>query len=191
VKPSTRTAGTTAIAATDEGGRGLGEKQQRGRAPRVARPRKERRRRTVQSSQMSTDVLVGGHVKGHGAKTEAVRERAIMALLSGNSVSNAARRCGVNEKTLRRWMQTDESFKRELAEARRTMFQSDMIRMQALAGTAIDTLVALMDRRVPPAVRLGAARTVAELARHDREAEVISQRLDEIEAYQRDQARRQ
>jgi hypothetical protein len=37
----------------------------------------------------------------------------------------------------------------------------------------------------PPAVRLGAARTVAEIGMHQYDAETILRKLDEIEARQR------
>ena len=43
----------------------------------------------------------------------------------------------------------------------------------------------LMRPGEPPGVRLGAARTVAELGIHRDDAENIMRRLDEIEAFQR------
>jgi hypothetical protein len=39
-----------------------------------------------------------------------VRERDILALLSERTIGTAARRCGVNECTLRRWLAGDETF---------------------------------------------------------------------------------
>ena len=126
-------------------------------------------------------------VAGHGAKTAAVRERAILALLTEKSIGKAAAKCGVHEKTLRRWMADDEEFKRALAEARHLTFEAAMNRVQALMGQAIDTLTKLMSPRLPPAVRLGAARTVAELGIHRDDADTIMRKLDEIEAHQRQQ----
>ena len=116
--------------------------------------------------QKSAEARVGDGSPGHGAKTEAVRQRAVLALLSERTVASAARRCGVNEKTLRRWMADDDEFKQELADARRAMFQAGMNRVQALTAVAIDTFATLMGRGMPPTVRLGAARTVAELGIH-------------------------
>ena len=58
-----------------------------------------RRRPGSRSPQVSADVREKG---GHGAKSEAVRERAIVALLSERTVADAAAKAGVNEKTLRR-----------------------------------------------------------------------------------------
>jgi hypothetical protein len=45
---------------------------------------------------------------GHGAKTLAIRERAILALLTEKNLSKAATKSGVNEKTLRRWLLEEE-----------------------------------------------------------------------------------
>ena len=123
--------------------------------------------------------------KGHGAKSAAVRERAIVALLSENTIGAAAERCGLDEKTLRRWMANDDAFKQDLAAARRAMFEAAMNRLQPLAAQAVDTLATLMGASAPPSVRLGAARTVAELGIHRDDAETILRKLGEIEALQR------
>lgn len=85
----------------------------------------------------------------------------VLALLSEKTFAAAARRCGANEQTLRRWLADDEAFKRDLAEARHAVFQAGMHRVQALTADAIDTLATLMGRKMPPTVRLGAAQTVA------------------------------
>ena len=127
----------------------------------------------------------GRKPSGAGRKSDAVREQAILALLSEKSLSAAAERSGVSERALRRWMAEDGPFKSELAEARRALFQTGMNRIQALTGEAVETLAALMGPETPAAVRLGAARTVAELGVQRHDAETIMQKLDEIEAYQR------
>ena len=123
--------------------------------------------------------------RGHGAKSQEVRERAIVALLSEKSIGTAAERCGLNEKTLRVWMAEDDAFKQDLAAARRAMFDAAMNRLQPLAAQAVDTLAALMQEGAPPSVRLGAARTVAELGIHRDDAETILRKLGELEALQR------
>ena len=122
--------------------------------------------------------------RGHGAKSQEVRERAIVALLSENTIGAAAERCGLNEKTLRVWMADDDAFKQDLDAARRAMFQSAMNRLQPLAAQAVNTLAELMREDAPPSVRLGAARTVAELGIHRDDAETILRKLGEIEALQ-------
>lgn len=137
--------------------------------------------------QKTAEARADGDSPGHGAKSEAVRERAILALRSEPTITGAARRSGVNEKTLRRWMVEDE-FKRVLAEARGAMFQTGINRVQALTTVAIDTLAELMGRQMPPNVRLGAARTVAELGIHQNDADTILRKLDEMEANERQRA---
>ena len=80
-----------------------------------------------------------------------------------------------------------EAFQAAYEEARRATFHAGMRRVQALTGKAIDTLDDLLDATDSPNVRLGAARTVAELGIHQHEAETILRKLDEIEEQQRRQ----
>lgn len=63
-----------------------------------------------------------------------------------------------------------------------------MSRVQALTGKAIDTLDDLLDAKEYPNVRLGAARTVAELGLRRHDADTIMRKLGELEAYQRQQS---
>lgn len=124
---------------------------------------------------------------GHGAKPAAVRERAILALLSEKTIGEAAAKSGVNEKTLRRWLSDDEAFKAEYAAARHAAFQAGISRVQALTARAVDTLEDLLDAKKYPSVRLGAARTVADIGIHQHDADTIMRKLDEIETFQRHQ----
>ena len=119
-----------------------------------------------------------------------MREQAILALLSQRTLSKAAAKSGVSEKTLRRWLADDEAFKTEYASARHATFQAGMSRIQTLAGKAIDALEELLDERDYPNVRLGAARTVAELGIHQHDEETILRKLEEIESWQRSQRQR-
>lgn len=124
---------------------------------------------------------------GHGAKADTVRDRAIVALLSAKTLTDAAERAGVAERTIRRWLADDDAFKAALADARRAAFQAGMSRVQALTADAVSTLEALLATDVSDAVRLGAARTIAEIGIHQQDAEQILRRLDEIESLQREQ----
>jgi len=69
--------------------------------------------------------------------------------------------------------------------ARRTTFMAGISRVHALTPKAVETLEDLLDARPFPRVRLGAARTIAEIAFHQHDAETILRKLDEIEAAQR------
>ena len=136
--------------------------------------------------QVSSDVRAGGKPPGHGAKSAALRERAILALLSEKTLAAAATRSGVHERTLRRWIAEDEQFKQSLTAARQAAFEAGFSRVQALMSRAVDTLEDLLDAEKNPSVRLGAARTVAEMSIHQHDAETILKKLDEIEVRQRE-----
>ena len=125
--------------------------------------------------------------RGHGAKSQATRERAVLALLSEKTITDAAKKAGVDESTLRRWLSQDEAFQAEYAAARNAAYQAGIHRAQALTGRAMDTLEELLDAKINANVRLGAARTVAEIGIHQHDAEAILQKLDEIESDQRRQ----
>ena len=122
-----------------------------------------RRTRTSRSPQKPADVRDSA---GHGTKSAVVREQAILALLSEKTIGRAAAKCGVNEKTLRRWLANDDAFKADYTEARQAAYQAGMTRVQALTAKAVNTLDELLDEKKHPNVRLGAGRTVAELGIH-------------------------
>ena len=122
------------------------------------------------------------------AKNEASRERAILALLSERSLGTAAKRAGVGERSLRRWIAHDADFQVELSTARRATFQAGVERVQALMGHAVSVLEDLLAETKHPAVRLGAARTVIELALNRNDAEVLLGRVEELERLLREAA---
>jgi len=122
---------------------------------------------------------------GHGAKSQAVRDKAILALLSEKNIPKAAATSGVGVRTLHKWLTEDEAFQADYTAARQATFEAGMSRVQALSGKAIETLDELLGEKDHPNVRLGAARTVAELSIHQHDAETILRKLDEIEAEQR------
>jgi len=119
------------------------------------------------------------------AKNDASRERAVIALLSERSLGAAAKRAGVGERTVRRWLAEDSEFQGELSRARRATFQAGVQRVQALMGQAVGVLEDLLAETKHPAVRLGAARTVIELAVNRNDAEVLLGRVEELERLQR------
>jgi hypothetical protein len=104
-----------------------------------------------------------------------------LALLSERSILAAAKRAKVSERTIRRWLEEPE-FKAEYDKARRAVFDVGINRVQALTAKAINTLDALLDASKFPSVQLGAARTIAEIGIHERDAETIMRKLDEVEA---------
>lgn len=131
--------------------------------------------------QKASEVPTGAGC-GHGCKTSAVRDRAVLAILSERSLRAAARKAGVAERTLRRWLADDDAFKRELAEARRTVFDAAIGRAQVLSSKALDTLEELLGQREQSSVRLSAAKALLELAINRHDAAWMLDRLDQLEA---------
>jgi hypothetical protein len=124
----------------------------------------------------------GATPTGHGAKSDAVREAAIRALLTEKSIQRAAERCRVNERTLRRWLTADAAFMAEYDHAWQALHRAGMARVQALTGKGVAPLEELLDAKEFPAVRLGAARTVVELGIHQHDTEIILRKLEDLEA---------
>lgn len=91
---------------------------------------------------------------------------------------------GVGERTLRRWLTDDEGFKAAYDAARRSTYEAAMGRIPALTVKAVETLEDLLADTKHPAIRLGAARTIAEIGMHHYDVEAIARRLDAIEAAQ-------
>ena len=97
---------------------------------------------------MAADGRTSG--AGHGAKTAAVREQAILALLSEPTIAQAAARCRIGERTLRRWLTEDAAFQAEYEAARHATFQAALRRIPALTARAVDTLADLLGDRETP-----------------------------------------
>lgn len=167
----------------------MAKKQSEGLA--TSRRRPERKRTDAPTPRRQQQATGVRKAPGHGAKSQAVRDQAILALLSEKSIPKAAARCKIGERTLHRWLTSDAAFQAQYAEARQATFEAGMSRVQALTGKAIETLDDLLDAKDYPNVRLGAARTVAELGIHQHDAETIMRKLDEIESDQRRQQGRQ
>ena len=64
-------------------------------------------------------------------------------------------------------------------------FQAALHRVQSLMTRAVNVLDDLLNATTAPAVQLGAARTIAELALHEHDAQTILRKLNEIEQAQR------
>ena len=109
----------------------------------------------------------------------------LVAPCESPTIGQAAARCGIGERTLHRWLSEDAAFQADYEAARRATFQAAISRIPALTVRAVDTLDDLLGTSKPPAVRLGAARTVAEIGMHQYDAETILRKLDDIEASQR------
>ncbi|MGE3844281.1 MAG: transposase family protein, partial [Vicinamibacterales bacterium] len=135
------------------------------------------------------EVAANGRTGSLGAKADASRERTIVALLSERSLSAAAKRAGVGERTIRRWLTEDAEFKADLVQARRAIFEAGVERAQALTGLAVETLCDLLGEKKCPAVRLGASRLLLEFSANRNDAATIMAKLEELERLQREAAK--
>jgi hypothetical protein len=107
------------------------------------------------------------------------RERALSALLSSGSIADAATRCGLNEKTLRRYLD-DAEFQTEFRAARRVVFEQNISRLQSLHTQAVDAL----ERNLTcenPSVEVRSAQIIIEGNRKDFETLDILERLEVLE----------
>ncbi len=107
------------------------------------------------------------------------RERALSALLSSGSIADAATRCGLNEKTLRRYL-SDTDFQREYRAERRVVFEQNIVRLQSLHDGAVDALQRNLDCE-NPSVQVRSAQLIIEGCRKDFETLDILERIERLE----------
>ena len=112
------------------------------------------------------------------------QQRAIAALLTTKSMSEAASSAGVGERTLYRWLAEDEAFRAGLARAESELLDTATRRLLALQGQAIETLEHLLSSAESESVRLRAAQVAIETSLKLRELRDIDQRLTALEQAQ-------
>jgi transposase-like protein len=108
------------------------------------------------------------------------REAAILALACGETVSDAARKAGVVERTIYRWLK-EEGFRQEIATARAEMFNRALGRLAEGAVASVLMLRQLCLKAKSEAVRLAAARTILEQGTKVRESVEFEHRLQALE----------
>ena len=104
----------------------------------------------------------------------------IAELAGGASWQRAATTCGCSESTIARRLR-DPKFRAALDEARRRLFDGAFSRVAAAGQAAAGTLISLLSRDTPPAVRLGASRTLLETSCKFRETHELEERLKVLE----------
>ena len=104
----------------------------------------------------------------------------VAGLAAGATVQDAAKCAGISETTAYRRLR-EPDFRHRVSEARDEMVARVVGRLSDSATRAIVTLDELLDATTPPAVRLGAARAVLEMAAKYREAEDLAERIAVLE----------
>jgi hypothetical protein len=93
------------------------------------------------------------------------QEQALAALLTGATVTAAARRAGVARQTVHRWLSDDPAFIAEYNRARREMAEAVDQALRLLSAQAVKVLKrTLTSSRTPEALKVRAAVAVLKLA---------------------------
>ena len=114
-------------------------------------------------------------------KASRSEEKIIAALLEAPSVTEAARRCGISERTFWRYLKRDD-FRQRYESAKRQILEHAMNRLQTSMGEAVETLREIArDADNPPAARVAAARAVLEFGLRALETGELAERLSRLE----------
>ncbi len=105
----------------------------------------------------------------------------IAALAGGSTVQDAAATAGVGVATVYRRLRERE-FKQKVEEARTELLSGAMARLSAATTDAVTTLMGLLAAE-SESVRLGAARSILDMALRWRESADLAERLDAVEAW--------
>ena len=116
----------------------------------------------------------------HGALTPK-QQKALAALLSEPTITAAAAKVGVGERTLYTWL-GEPAFGDAYRTARREAVSHAVARLQQVSSDAVTVLVTVMaSKETPAATRAAAAKTVLETAIKAVELEDLAVRLDALE----------
>jgi hypothetical protein len=107
------------------------------------------------------------------------QEKVLTALIESASITEAASKCELSEKTLRRYLE-DAEFQKEFRAARRLVFEQNIVRLQSLHAGAVDTLERNLNCE-NPSVEVRAAQIIIEGNRKDFETLDILERLEKME----------
>ena len=118
--------------------------------------------------------------RGHGAKSEAVRAKAIAALFLSPSLKAAAASAGVSGATLRGWLRDDPEFVRAFQDARSRTVEDAVGELLAAQGAAVETLRDCLAADAD-SVKVSAARALLEYALKGRELLDLEGRVTTLE----------
>jgi hypothetical protein len=109
------------------------------------------------------------------------QENAIVALLNEPSVAKAALACGLNQKTIHRWLD-EPVFSRAYRKARREAFAQAIAASQRYAPVAVQTLAKIMtDATLSVSARVSAATALLKFSRESIELDDLATRVDDLE----------
>ena len=108
--------------------------------------------------------------------TEAAKQKALNALLDSNTLTEAAKKAGINRKTLYNYIHTDIDFARAYEEAQAQIVIAQLEDMSEARNQAREVITGIMqDEKQPAAIRLKAAQSVFSIAEaQQKRAEAIT-----------------
>jgi hypothetical protein len=110
------------------------------------------------------------------------QEKAILALLTHQTLEEAAQASGISRTTMFRWLQ-DKDFHAGYMRARRESVRQAIGRLQSKTSEAVNVLVEIMNNSdTSPFARVGAAKAIIEYSIKAVEVEDLAQRVEELEA---------
>jgi hypothetical protein len=112
------------------------------------------------------------------------QHKALAALLSEPTVTAAAAKCGIGERTLHTWLHDVPAFAAAYTAARRDAVGQAVGRLQHATGIAVDALIDVLDSEytpAPAAVRVSAAKVIIEYALRFRELDELESRIAALE----------
>ena len=119
-----------------------------------------------------------------GAKTSNFtrkKEKAIAALLTTDTVEQAASVAGIAESTLYRWLK-EPVFLEQYRKARKAAVDQAISTLQERANKAARALVDIAeDKEMPPSTRVAAAREILQTSIRGIERDDFERRLEELE----------
>ena len=114
-----------------------------------------------------------------GGSRQNAKTAAALALASGLTQTEAAKKVGIGERTLRRWLKQDD-FRQTVAAAKAEMV-SRAVAMLADASTEAATTLRRLLQADSESVRLNAAKAIIELGIKLRESEELAARVKQLE----------
>ncbi len=114
-----------------------------------------------------------------------VKAKAIIALLNEPSILKAAHAAGVGERTLHKWLDSDDEFIAAYRQARRQTFTQAIGLTMRYTPIAVNTLAKVMvDLKAPYASRVAAATSLLRFGRESVELDDLASRVDSLERLQ-------
>jgi transposase-like protein len=117
------------------------------------------------------------------------KEIAVLALLTEPTHAEAAKKAGISESTLYRWVRDDDEFKEMMRGAKREAMSKAIAKIQMACSGAVDVLIAIAhDKKAPAKARVEAAKELIGRGIETVKMEEIMERLERLEAATKDES---